>query len=212
MKITKYEHACLVVEEQGQKLIIDPGVYSPSLIDFSNVAGVVVTHVHGDHLDIDKLRAAYTQNPGAKFFAPQEVLDEVKGAVPMIAITNGDKKEVGPFQLEFFGTTHAIIHESTPKFQNSGVMVNSILYYPGDSFTIPHVPVKVLALPSGAPWLKISEAMDFLMAVKPEQVFPTHNAVLSDMGNEFHDGRLGATASQIGTRYAILKPGDSLSL
>lgn len=212
MKITKYEHACLVVEEQGQKLIIDPGMYSPSLTDFTNVAGVVVTHVHGDHLDIDKLRAVYTQNSAAKFYAPQEVLDEVKGAVPMVAITNGDKKEVGPFQLEFFGTDHAIIHESTPKFQNSGVMVNNTLYYPGDSFTIPHVPVKILALPSGAPWLKISEAMDFLVAAKPEQVFPTHNAVLSDMGNDFHDSRLSATATQIGAKYTVLKPGDSLSV
>ena len=145
-------------------------------------------------------------------FAPQEVLDEVKGAVPMITITAGDKKQAGPFQLEFFGTDHAIIHESTPKFKNSGVLINNILYYPGDSFTIPHVPVQVLALPSGAPWLKISEAMDFLMAIKPQQVFPTHNAVLSEMGNEFHDGRLSAAASQIGATYTVLKPGDSLSV
>lgn len=212
MKITKFEHACLVVEEQGQKLIIDPGVYSTSFTDVKGITAVVVTHVHGDHLDIDKLRAIYTENANAKFYAPQQVLDEVKGAVPMTAVKNGDTKDVSPFKLEFFGKDHSIIHETLPIFQNVGVMVNDILYYPGDSFTIPHKPVQLLALPAGAPWSKVSEEIDFLLAIKPKQAFPTHNAMLSDIGMNGRNNWFTKFASTIATEYTMLKPGDSLSI
>ena len=37
----------------------------------------------------------------------------------------------------------------------------------------------MLGLPTGAPWLKLSEAVDFLRAVAPRTAVPIHEAVLS---------------------------------
>lgn len=101
MKITKYEHACLVVEEDGMKLVIDPGVYSKSYTDFSSVAGVVITHVHADHLDPSKLKAIYETNPGVQFFGTQEVADEAKGSFPVQVVKEGESLKVGNFSLDF---------------------------------------------------------------------------------------------------------------
>jgi L-ascorbate metabolism protein UlaG (beta-lactamase superfamily) len=33
MKLTKYTHACIVLEEQGEKLVIDPGGFTPEFGD-----------------------------------------------------------------------------------------------------------------------------------------------------------------------------------
>lgn len=87
---------------------------------------------------------------------------------------------------------------------NIGILINDLLYYPGDSFVLPGRPVDTLALPVAAPWLKISEAMDFLTQIRPRLAFPTHDAVLSQIGKELVDGRLNATAQEQDTTYQRL--------
>jgi hypothetical protein len=44
---------------------------------------------------------------------------------------------------------------------------------------VPDAEVELLGLPSGAPWLKASEAVDYLRAVRPRVVMPIHEAALS---------------------------------
>ena len=213
MKITKYEHACILLEELDQLLIIDPGMFAKSLpTDLKNVTAIVITHEHGDHLDKDVLRALIDSSPDATIFAPQEVLEQLNEieakkelAQPRVSHT------AGSFALDFFGRDHAVIYETVP-CQNVGVMVNKTFYYPGDSFTEPKQPVKVLALPSGGPWMKVGEAIEFMKRVKPEKAFPTHNAVYSEAGNMFAENWLSQQAEMIGTDFKVLAPGHSLEV
>lgn len=80
-------------------------------------------------------------------------------------------------------------------------MINEEIYYPGDSFAEPGAPVKTLALPIAAPWMKTSEGMDFLTKLKPECAFPTHDAILSDAGKGFVDNWIKMAAEKAGTKY-----------
>ncbi|HUP26188.1 MAG TPA: MBL fold metallo-hydrolase [Candidatus Limnocylindrales bacterium] len=213
MNITKYEHACLVIEEQGQKLIVDPGVFSESCTDFTNVVAVIVTHIHPDHYDPEKLAEIIKQNSGAMIFTVQEVANDLAAhGLPATEVIGGSNKACGPYKLDFYGGQHALIHKSLPINQNIAVMVNDTLYYPGDSFTIPHKPVALLALPSSGPWMKISEAVDFVAAVKPKRIFPTHNAILSDIGAGIHNRVLQGAAQNIAAEYIVLSPGETLTL
>ena len=212
MKVTKYEHACLDIEHQGRRLLIDPGVFTTSIPNFDNVAAVVVTHVHPDHLDSAKLKLILSSNPSVAIFTVQAVGDELRGSVPVKIVSGGDTAKIGNFNLRFYGGQHALIHKSYPTTDNVGVMVNDKLYYPGDSFTLPDISVPVLAVPASAPWLKIGEAIDFIKEIKATQVFPTHNAVLSEIGMTINNRLLeAATSSEDGT-YVNLAPGQSLSL
>jgi len=209
MKITKYEHACLVLEEQGKKLVVDPGSFTSTKFDnLKDVVAIVITHVHGDHLNEGHLNTILKNNPGATILTTQEVATEL-GDTKTKVVTGGDKATVEPFDLEFFGSQHAVIHESWPVNQNVGVMINNKLYYPGDSFTKPGKPVELLALPVSAPWLKTAEAMDFLSAVKPKKAFPTHNALLSDAGHSLSHSILSDVAKKDGAELISLKPGES---
>lgn len=212
MNITKYEHACLVVEEGGKKLVIDPGTFTTSLTDVSNVVGIVITHVHQDHFDKSLVEKILAASPEAKVYTVKPVADELAGK-QVVIVKAGQSETVGPFELSFYGGDHALIHSSIPKAENVGVLVNKTLYYPGDSFTQPDgAVVSVLALPVTAPWLKIGESMDFLLAIKPKTVFPTHDGLHNDISEKMSNNLIGTLAKSQNITYAHLKSGDQLSV
>ncbi|HET6746772.1 MAG TPA: MBL fold metallo-hydrolase [Candidatus Saccharimonadales bacterium] len=200
MNIVKYEHACFTVEKDNALLVIDPGEFATDFIAPENVAAIVVTHEHSDHMDTEQLASIIDKNPEAVIFGPESVTSKLE-SLASHTVTTGDVIAVGPFSLEFHGGHHATIHESIPVIQNLGVFINDLVYYPGDSFTLTHKPVDTLALPVSAPWLKIGEVMDFLSLIKPRLAFPTHDKILSNEGKELVDRILTGTAEQHGIRY-----------
>lgn len=211
MKVTKYGHACVVLEEQGSRLIIDPGEFTPDLGDVSNTVGVVVTHIHGDHFDPNTIAKILDANPNLQVWSTAQVAEQL--TTPAVTVVQGGSTATaGPFQLRFFGGQHATIHPAYPPDQNIGVAVGDF-YFPGDSFAVPEgLPVKTLAVPSSAPWLKVAEAMDFITAVKPTQCFPTHNALLSDAGNAITNTWLARVCETNNIAFQFLQPGQSLDV
>lgn len=203
MKLTKYEHACFTIEKNGNVLVVDPGNLSSDFIAPENVITVVITHQHADHFDPNRLAQIFDKNDDVLVLGPAEVIDKVE-VENKRAVEPGEKVTVGPFDLEFFGGLHALIHESYPRAQNVGVMINDLIYYPGDSLDAPNRPVDTLAIPAAAPWMKIGEAVDFLLAVKPRLAFPTHDAVASDAGKGIADRMLDEVAKANGIEYQRL--------
>jgi hypothetical protein len=105
-----------------------------------------------------------------------------------------------------------VIHSSIPVIDNVGVLINDELFYPGDSFTVPDVEVGTLAAPAGAPWSKISEAIDYVLAVKPRRAFSTHQALLSVVGLNMWNDRLTAATEASGGAFTALAPSESMQL
>ena len=211
MKITKFDHALLSIEVDSKMVVIDPGSYSNKLPGFKNVAAICLTHIHEDHSYKPHVEKIMLENPDAQIFGPAEVAQKL-GGLPVQVVYHGDHFEVSGFELDFSGDLHEQIHRSIPLIQNTGVTVNRTLYYPGDSYTIPENKVKVLACPTSAPWIKIADVMDFIAAVKPETLFPTHNALLSDNGHELYNHRISEVTNENGGNFVFLKPGQSLEV
>lgn len=212
MRVTKHEHAALVLVESGHSLVIDPGSFTSPLDDVENLAGIVLTHEHPDHWTPDHLTRLLTAHPGTPIYGPEGVRQAAAG-FDVTTVHPGDRLDLGPFHLEFFGGEHAVIHESIPVIDNVGVLVNDQLYYPGDSYALPkHRKVALLAAPVGAPWLKIGDAIDFVLDVKPERVFATHDMTLSAAGKQMGDARLTWAVEQNGGSFVDLKPGDSVDV
>lgn len=206
MKLTKYQHACVVLEDRGQKLVIDPG-WTDTFGDSSSIVAVVITHKHVDHCNPDHVAAIAAANPAVQIFGTQQVAEALPDHDVTIA-QPGQSVQVGPFTLAFYGGQHATILPSMPADQNIGVLVNNAFYYAGDSFVAPGVPVQLLALPVSAPWLKFSEAADFLTTVHPTTCFATHNAILSEVGQKVMDHWVSGVCQEIDTMYTPLKPGE----
>lgn len=212
MRLTKLEHACLTIEAAEKFLIIDPGMFTTPLVGTSNVVAIVITHEHADHWTGDQLNRIIERNPDVRIFGPAGVA-AAASEFDITVVHGGDQIDVDPFTLRFFGEKHAVIHRTLPVVDNVGVLVNDVLYYAGDSFTVPEgITVDTLAVPAGAPWLKISETMDYVEAVKPRRSFPTHEMVLSVAGKTMANTRIQEATTAAGGEFFPLEPNESLEL
>jgi hypothetical protein len=147
------------------------------------------------HFDSKLVQTILLANPKAAIIAPETVSGQFNNNTA-VAISVNQPYTVGPFLLQFYGGSHANISDGIPVPPNYGVLADNSFYYPGDSFALPeNIVIKTLALPVSAPWLKISEVIDFLELAKPEFVFPTHDAILSTAGKEIIDRMLSAATS-----------------
>lgn len=200
MKLTKFNHACFMLESEGQSLVFDPGNWSTDFAAPSNVTTIMLTHEHADHFDRDLLQSIVDKNPNVTIVAPHEMAEKLAG-FSVEGVAPGDTITLGVFTLQFFGGDHASIHPDITSVVNVGVLVNNSFYYPGDSFALPSVPVKTLALPVTAPWLKISEPIDFMITVTPTLAFPVHDHIASDDGKALVDRIISGFAQKHGIRY-----------
>ena len=207
MQITKHHHAMLEITESGQTLVIDPGMYQEELPKLENVVAVVFTHVHDDHSFLPHAQSLASQG-GIQFFGTHEVRDKLVG-LDVQVVRHGDHIEVGNFALDFFGDLHQEIHRSIPLVQNVGVTVNRTLFYPGDAYVYPEHPFEILACPSAAPWMRISDLIDYLIELKPKATFATHNAILSEHGNKLQNSRIKEFVEKSGGEFRYLLPGES---
>lgn len=212
MRVTKHEHACLRVEREGKLLIIDPGSFTLPLDELQHLAAVVLTHEHPDHWTPAHLERLRAHAPDVPIYGPAGVA-AAAAEFNVITVAPGDTVSVDPFTLSFHGGRHAVIHESIPVIDNVGVLVDDSLYYPGDSYTVPkNAKVDLLAAPIGAPWLKIGEAMDFVLAVAPRRSFGTHDMTLSRIGLQMHRARLAWATESSGGEFVELEPGESVEV
>lgn len=212
MKITKYEHSFMVLEQDGQQLVIDPGTFTPKLPGLNAVVGVIVTHEHADHLSADNLANILEAHPEAPLYAPQDVLDQLEAVTGKKVVAKaGTSTDLGPFSVEFTGGDHAVIYQTSP-CQNVGMVVNKSFYYSGDSLAKPAAGVEVLAVPATAPWLKVSEVMDFITEIQPKTVFPVHDMLLSDIGKTVNYRWLEQAAKQAEAEWQVLDPGQSITI
>ena len=211
MELTRYEHACTVFDLDGRRPFIDPGNLTRSLADVSEVVAIVITHEHADHWTDEQLTALRAANPAVRIVGPAGVVLAASGH-PVERVDAGDTLEVEGFRLEFFGSKHAVIHSSIPIVDNVGVLVNGAFYYGGDSYTVPGTAVEVLAAPCGAPWLKIGEAMDYVLEVAPRLAFAVHDAPLSPFGLGMHRARLRWATEQAGGEFIDLEAGETLAI
>ncbi|WP_065962700.1 MBL fold metallo-hydrolase [Curtobacterium sp. UCD-KPL2560] len=211
MEVTKLEHACQVVTDGEARLVLDPGGLTRP-VDATGVVAVVVTHEHPDHVTPEQLHRILRANPGAVVLGPAGVAAALADAgLPVEVVTDGDHRTVGPFTLDFHGARHNVIHASVPVVDNTGVLVGGRLFHPGDAYTVPGVPVEVLAAPVGAPWLKVAEMMDWIAAVAPRRAYPVHEATLSEVGFGMHVDRQREALGD-GGDLVVLRPGESLTI
>jgi L-ascorbate metabolism protein UlaG (beta-lactamase superfamily) len=186
MKVTKFAHACLLIEEGNAKILTDLGSWNPNVPRVVNLDAVLITHEHADHLDIGKLQTLLIANPQAKVIthaAVGELLQEA--GIEFTQIESGQHIVVAGVPIESCGTDHAIIYGSTPPCRNTGYLIANKFFIPGDALhDTPSKQVEILALPTGGPWMKVSEAIEYAKSLKPKVVIPIHDAMYTEAVRE----------------------------
>ena len=208
MRLTKFGHSCLLVEEDGARVLLDPGSFSEGFEALEDLTAVCLTHQHVDHLDADRLRRVLDRNPGVRVISDEGSAGALgEAGADVEVVHDGDELDLGGLGVAVRGRDHAAV----PQVPNVGYLLGGRLFHPGDALTEPGEPVELLAVPAGAPWLKLADAVDYLRRVGPRVAVPVHEKVLSEAGIRIHYQQLEQLAGQ-GTSLQVLDDGRPVDL
>lgn len=193
MELTHFGHSCLLADFGVARLLFDPGSFSHGFDGITGLSAILITHQHPDHADPERLPALVDANPQAALYADPQTAAMLGG--DWQAVNVGDEFTVNGLTLRGAGGRHAVIHPEIPVVDNMSYLVGddehpARLMHPGDALFVPDEPIDVLAMPAAAPWMKISEAVDYLRAVGPQRAVPIHQGIIAPEARGIYYGRL----------------------
>lgn len=199
-------------------LVIDPGTLTDVGTALDGAEQVLVTHEHADHLDPVPVLDWLSAHPQATLTAPSSVIDAlsaraadvIDAASQLITASAGERLERAGFSIRVLGGQHEVIHPQIPVVANLGYLVDGRIYHPGDAYVVPETrEIDTLLAPVSAPWADLAATLDFIIAVRPRQVIPIHDAVLSPAGRGIYLKQVEAFAQRYGTELTVLNEGES---
>jgi L-ascorbate metabolism protein UlaG (beta-lactamase superfamily) len=115
--LTWLGQAGFLLETETTRLLVDPWVsphdgrlIEPPPLDLvaDRIDWVLVTHEHGDHLDLPFLRQVATRSPGARLVLPAPIAEQAEDVLPKTPVRLGDAIEVGELRVEVVPSWHAV--------------------------------------------------------------------------------------------------------
>jgi L-ascorbate metabolism protein UlaG (beta-lactamase superfamily) len=220
MRVSKFIHSCLLVENGEDRILFDPGMYTFAGGEvkperFRGVTAVVVTHRHADHVDGAAVHAILEGNPGAILLSNSDVRDLLAGRGVSVDVFEEGTRRVGGTAVRAIPAEHAALLNATPP-PNTAYVVEETLLHPGDSFArsldacrgIP-----LLALPVAAPWTSELGVAEFAERLAPKAIVPIHDGYVKEgfvrMRHENYGKHFGGRGV---TFRSLLAPGDSLEV
>ena len=191
MRLTHLGHACLLVETGGQRILIDPGVFSPGIVDVTGLDVILITHQHADHVDLQRLPAMLEVNPQARLYAePQAAAVMAEAGIASEHTVAGEELTFGRVLIMPVGEKHALINEALPRIGNLGVVLRAegepSLFHPGDAYDGEPGQIDILALPLSAPWAASRDTVAFAQRIAPRVSVPIHDVLLSSIGRQLY--------------------------
>ena len=203
MELTHFGHSCLLagfpgtINHSTTTILFDPGNFSHGFEGITGLSAILITHQHPDHADPERLPALVEANPGAALYADPATAAQLGGA--WRPVHAGEEFTVDGLRIRGLGGQHLVGDGEHP----------ARLMHPGDALFVPDEEVHVLATPAAAPWMKISEAVDYLRAVAPTHAVPIHQGVVAPEARGIYYGRL---TEMTDTDFRVLTEEGSISL
>ncbi len=208
MKLTKFVHACVLVEDDEHVALFDPGVFSWGsglfkLDSLPKLDYVIITHEHEDHFSEEFCQAIIQKFPDVQFIAAKPVATKLRelGAqnVSTASIEN----------VEVLSLAHASMSPLVPdpNVPNITVHYKNRISHPGDNHDLSETK-DILFLPVAGPWGATIDAVRMADKLKPKVIIPIHDWMWKDdWRNSMYD-RMESYFKQQGIRFVKTVDGE----
>ena len=185
LQIEPISHATMVLTHEKNDIYIDPTGGKEAFDEFSSPEIVLITDVHGDHLNIETLKQLNLNE--ATIVAPEAVADKFPENLKygkLIVMNNGDTKNVKGYDIEAiamynFGEKAEKYHS---KGRGNGYVLNiddERVYISGDTEDIPEMrnlkDIDIAFICMNLPYtMTVEQAVSATLEFKPEKVYPFH--------------------------------------
>jgi L-ascorbate metabolism protein UlaG (beta-lactamase superfamily) len=184
LKITPISHATAVLNFNNEVVYLDSTGGAEAFSNFEKPTYVVITDVHGDHMDLKTLAALDLKE--TKIIAPKAVADQITKikALDVIVINNDEEKSFSSFDLRAIPMYN--LRKEALKFHSKGrgngyvfTINKERIYFSGDTEDIPEMRAlknidKAFVCMNLPYTMVVESAADAVLAFKPKQVFPYH--------------------------------------
>ncbi|MEP2278044.1 MBL fold metallo-hydrolase [Maribacter sp.] len=184
IKIIPIEHSTAVIEWNDVIIYIDPVGGAAAFEGQKNPTLILITDIHGDHLNVETLNALDTAN--ATFVVPQAVADELpeKYKEQLVIMANGTSKKLSNITIEAIPMYN--LRKEALKFhkkgRGNGYVLNidaQRIYFSGDTEDIPEMRslknIDKAFICMNLPYTMTEEsAAAAVLDFKPKQVYPYH--------------------------------------
>ena len=216
IQLTLLGHSCVLVSisqsDGGQRrILLDPGNLTPPLVEIGPVDAIVVTHAHGDHVDPDQVRQVRQSGP-APLYGDEAVAALLSDAgIDGTTVVGPGTSSIADVPVTIAAAEHELVYPGVPVPPNLTYLLAGRVFAPGDAFSVPEVSIDVLLLPTGAPWMKLAETIDYLGAVAPRIAIPVHDGGLAGAHQNMHRALITRFAPP-GTTVLVPALGERIGL
>jgi len=178
------EHATFLMGWNGKIIYVDPVGGASRFAEFPKADLVLVTDIHGDHLNPDTIAAVTTDK--SAIVAPQAVVDKLPQTLKSrtTSMANGDSKAVAGVEIEavpMYNLTPARAQFHTKGRGNGYVLTlgGKRIYISGDTEDIPEMRalknIDVAFVCMNLPYtMEVDKAASAVQEFKPKVVYPYH--------------------------------------
>jgi L-ascorbate metabolism protein UlaG (beta-lactamase superfamily) len=208
MKITKFLHSCLVVEDQNMTFLFDPGIftYNAQALDLGKIAKLdylLITHEHADHFHMPLIHAIVAKFPQVKIITNKSIVSLLQKE-NIVASSQKDQF------VQTENSSHEKLWDLKPP-ENVVIHILNRLTHVGDSlhFSKTH---EILILPITAPWGSTTEAVNKALSIKPKVIIPVHDWMWKDEIRKAMYQRLSEFFPTYGIQFKGLETGEPLTI
>ncbi len=177
-------HASAIIQWKQKIIYIDPNGGSKAFTNKKPANIVLITDIHGDHMNIDTLDSLNLAK--AEIVVPQAVAEKLPASYTerLVIINNGEIKEVQGIPIEAIPMYN--LREEALKFHKKGrgngyviTLGKERVYFSGDTEDIPEMRAlkyidKAFVCMNLPYTMPVESAADAVLEFKPKQVYPYH--------------------------------------
>ncbi|TPN88739.1 MBL fold metallo-hydrolase [Aquimarina algicola] len=184
IKVDPITHASAIIEWEDKTIYVDPTGGSKAFGNKKKPDLVLITDIHGDHMNIDTLDSLDLSK--ASLVVPQAVAEKLpaKYTEQIVILNNDEVKEIQGVPIKAIPMYN--IREEALKYHNKGrgngyiiTLGNKRIYFSGDTEDIPEMRalkrIDMAFVCMNLPYtMTVESAADAVLEFKPKQVYPYH--------------------------------------